>query len=76
MLTKHNVCLFINDEEHLDEMRNLLVLNNQKIHNKHFYLSYPLLYKNYLQLVNTEWKLCTEKSLTEVTTEQFKKLWE
>lgn len=78
MLTKHNVCLFIKDEEHLEEMRVFLESKGENIceplfsfHRKDkFYLEYD-------ELAN-DWFILSEGNLDGstilVTTEKFKNL--
>lgn len=75
MLTKHNVCLYIKDEERLEEMREFLHEKGELIDEISFYFSVNDY--NYLQIwKNGKWIMDDNQRLTEITTEQFKKLWE
>lgn len=73
-LTKQNICLYIKDEDHLEEMREFLGRKAEIVNKTHFYISDP--FYNHLQLwKDGQWMLDDDQRLTEVTTEQFKKLW-
>lgn len=75
--TKENVCLFIKDEKHLEEMREFLEGKGEIISPSYFYLCNDNKH-NYLQYWNKDYKWFVNKNntKTEVTTEQFKNLWE
>lgn len=76
-LNKHNVCVFIENEEQLEEMREFLEGNGEKVDNSFWFCLDENRSINYLQLGLTNlWWLCSPDGFELITIEQFKKLWE